>query len=303
MLTLRNEARFELAHRLLWEAVALPRLVRRSGASSVMTWSGMLPRAVAAPVVCYLANPVMFEQSGAGNHLRRWAARRTVQRASHVLVPSHAMAALVAEALGRRPEVIPLGVDHNRFRPASERGTELLCVADFYGHKRHDVLLDSWAALASPRPRLRLIGDPHVPRSWHRRVAAHAAEYESLGEIIFESDLSLDRLINAYWRARVFALASEYESFSLTLLEAQACGVPAVVRDLPALRETGGAGTTYVAGDAARDWAEALERLLSDDAAHAAARAAGLEHARGFSWERTAEGVRSRLLAPEPMMA
>jgi glycosyltransferase involved in cell wall biosynthesis len=75
--------------------------------------------------------------------------------------------------------------------------------------------------------------------------------------------------------------------------------VPAVARDLPALRETGGTGTVYVAGDDPQAWAEALQRLLGDDATHAAARAAGIEHARPFSWERTADAVRARLLAPE----
>jgi glycosyltransferase involved in cell wall biosynthesis len=73
--------------------------------------------------------------------------------------------------------------------------------------------------------------------------------------------------------------------------------VPAVVRDIPALRETGGPGTTYVAGDDAQVWAQAFQRLLSDDAAHTTAQAAGLEHASHFSWKRTAEAVRPRLLA------
>jgi glycosyltransferase involved in cell wall biosynthesis len=299
LLTLPPARRLELAHRLLWEAFGLPRLIRRSRASRVMTCSGMLPRGVGVPVICYLANPVMFEQSGFGNVVRRWAVRRTAQRASHVLVPSEAMATLVANTLGRRPEVVPLGVDHARFTPAAQPGKDLLCVADFYAHKRHDVLLDAWAALPAPRPRLRLIGDPRVPRSWHRRVAAQAAGYRDLGSIVFDGGLSLDRLIDAYRRARVFALASEQESFCLTLLEAHACGVPAVVRDLPSLRETGGTAATYVAGDNPLDWASALGRLLSEDSAHTAARTASVDNARRFSWERTGQALRSLLLPPE----
>jgi glycosyltransferase involved in cell wall biosynthesis len=257
----------------------------------------MLPRRVDARVVCYLANPVIFERNGAANRVRRWAVSRTARRAAHVLVPSSAMAALVTEPLDQRPEVVPLGVDHTRFTPAEPPGTELLCVADFYRHKRHEVLLDAWSALPSPRPQLRLVGDPRVDGSWYRSVAAQAAQYRSLGTIVMQSGLSLGQLIHAYRRARLFVLASEHESFGLALLEAQACGVPAVVRDLPALRETGGAGTTYVAGDEAEAWASALQRLLSDDVAHAAARRAGLEHSRGFSWKRTADAVRPLLLA------
>lgn len=296
LVELPHARRLELARRLTWQAFGLTKLARREGASSVLSWSGMLPKDVDARVVCYLANPVMFERGGAANRLRRWSVRRTTRRAAHVLVPSNAMAALVERTLEKRPEVIPLGIDRTRFQPASEPGTELLCVADFYRHKRHDVLLAAWALLPAPRPRFRLIGDPGVDRPWHRELTSRAAELRSLGEITFESGLPLNRLVDAYRSARVFALASEHESFCMPLLEAQASGVPAVARDSAVLRETGGGGTTYVADDDPRAWAAALGRLLSDDAAHAAARATGLEHARRFSWERTADAVRARLL-------
>ncbi len=299
LVTLRRPRRYELARRLLWEGFALPRLVRRHHATSVLTVSGMLPRAVGARVVSYPQNPVMFERGGATNRLRRWAVRRTARSAEHVLVPSKAMAARVAEVIGVRAEVVPLGVDHARFRPASEPGTEVLCVADFYRHKRQDVLLEAWAALPPPRPRLRLIGDIRVEPSWHGRIAAQAARYRGLGDITLSPRLPLDEVVDAYHGARVFALASQHESFCLPVLEAQACGIPAVVRDTPVLRETGGRGTTYVAGDDAETWAAALQRLVVDDDAHATARAEGLENARRFDWERNAAAVRARLLVPE----
>jgi glycosyltransferase involved in cell wall biosynthesis len=293
---LPRPARLELVRRLAWQALGLPDLVRREGAASVLTWSGMLPTGVDGRVVCYLGNSLMFARGGAANALRRLAVRRTAFRGAAVLVPSRAMAELVDEAIGRQPAVVPLGVDHARFRPATEPGTELLCVADFYRHKRHDVLLDAWAAIPSPRPRLRLIGDPIVDRSWHREVTSRATRYRELGEIAFESGLSPDEVAGAYRGARLFAVASEQESFCLPLLEAQASGVPAVARDLPVLRETGGVGTTYVSGDDPQAWAAAIQRLIDNKVTYAAARAAGLEHARGFSWEKTAAAVRDRLL-------
>jgi D-inositol-3-phosphate glycosyltransferase len=47
----------------------------------------------------------------------------------------------------------------------------------------------------------------------------------------------------------------------------------------------------YVAGNDPGTWSSAVGRLLSDDAAHAELRAAGLRHARGYSWHRVAETV------------
>jgi glycosyltransferase involved in cell wall biosynthesis len=273
--------------------------VRRRRVTSVLTMSGILPRAVGAPVLSYLQNRVMFEQGGTANQLRRWAIRRTARSAGHVLVPSQAMAARVAEVIGVRAEVVPLGIDHARFKPASELGADVLCVADFYRHKRHDVLLEAWAALSPPRPRLRLIGDVRVEPSWYARIAAQAADYTRLGDISLSPRLSPDEVVEAYRSARVFALASQHESFCLPVLEAQACGLPAVLRDTSVLRETGGEGATYVSGDDAETWAVALERLVVDDDAHATARTKGLEHARGYSWERTAAAVRARLVVAE----
>jgi glycosyltransferase involved in cell wall biosynthesis len=299
LVLLPNPKRFELARRLLWEARALPKLVREERAAGVLSWSGMLPRSVAAPVVCCLGNAVMLECGDIPSRLRRWAARRTLREAAHVLVPSTATAARVAEVLGRDAEVIPWGVDHTEFRPAREPGADVLCVADFYRHKRQDVLLEAWAALPAPRPRLRLIGNSEVDPRWHEEVKRQAERMQDWGEVTLDSWLPRDQLVPAYRGARVFALPSLLETFCLPLLEAQACGVPAVVRDTPVLRETGGRGTTYVDGDDPSEWAAALSRLLADDAAHAAARTAGLEHARAFSWEQTAEAIRSRLLVSE----
>jgi glycosyltransferase involved in cell wall biosynthesis len=298
VVTLRSPKRLELARRLLWEGFVLPRLVRRHCAVSVLTPSGMLPRGVGVRVVSYLQNPVMFERGGVANHLRRWAVRRTSRAAEHVLVPSNAMAARVEDVIGVRAEVVPLGVDHAQFRPAADLGTEVLCIADFYRHKRQDVLLEGWAALPPPRPRLRLIGDVRVDPAWHQRIVAQAERYRNLGRITLSPRLPLDEVVRAYHRARVFALASQHESFCFPVLEAQACGIPTVVRDIPVLRESGGQGTTYVLGDDAEAWAAALQRLLVDDEARAKAQATGLENARRFSWERTAAAVRARLVGP-----
>jgi glycosyltransferase involved in cell wall biosynthesis len=77
-----------------------------------------------------------------------------------------------------------------------------------------------------------------------------------------------------------------------------ACGVPAIVRDLASLRETGGSGTTYVDGDDAASWASAIQALLDDDPRYATARASAIAAARRFSWadfaDRVAEALKPR---------
>jgi glycosyltransferase involved in cell wall biosynthesis len=282
----------ELARRLAWETITLPREVAGGGRALVLTWSGMLPRRLPAPVTSYLANPVMFQTGGLANMIRRGAVRWTSRDARHVAVPTLAMAELVRESLGVQVDVVPLGIDHSRFVPDGDAvGEELLCVADFYAHKRHDLVLDAWARLREPRPLLRLIGDPRVDASNYGRVASRIARYRSLGAIEVEHGVPLATLVRRYQRARVFVMASEFESFCMPLLEAQACGVPAIARNLPALRETGGEGTTFVDDGDVSTWAASLERLLRDEAARRAARERAIAHASRFSWDRTAESL------------
>jgi glycosyltransferase involved in cell wall biosynthesis len=295
-ITLPNVSHAELGHRLAWEATALPGRARRERADAVLTWSGMIPRTVRLPVIAYYANPLLFMGSGLGNAVRRYAARRTAGAAAAVLVPTRAFVRTAGAVLGRTPGVIPLGVDHDEFRPAATSGHEVLCVGDFYRHKRHDLVLDAWAALSEPRPPLRLIGDPAVDPTWTARLRREVERRSSLGRVVLEHGVSLHDLVAAYHRARVIVVASHYESFCMPLLEAQACGVPAVARSDPALRETGGPGTTYVAGSDVNDWSAALASLLADEDAYAHAREVGLQHAAGYGWDRTAKGIRDRLL-------
>ena len=290
------DGRFELGRRLAWEALGLPRLTGGSS-PAVLTWSGMLPRAFGAPVFCYLANPIVFEDRGLAQSVRRWAAGRTARRAADVLVPTRAMGELSAGTIGRGFSVVRLGIDHDRFRPAPVLGDEELCVGDLYVHKRHDVVLSAWSRLPEPRPTLRLVGNPAVDAGHAAHVLAEVERHRRLGPIVVQSGLSLGELVETYQRARVLISASQRESFSMPLLEAQACGVPAVVRDLPALRETGGNGTRYVSGDDPGEWEAALGEILLDDAAAAAARERGIENALRYSWQRTASALRDRIIA------
>jgi glycosyltransferase involved in cell wall biosynthesis len=70
--------------------------------------------------------------------------------------------------------------------------------------------------------------------------------------------------------------------------EALACGTPVIASDIPALREVGGAATTYCAPRDIAEWQRAVVRLLDERRTHAAdwerRRQIGADHAAGFDW-------------------
>jgi glycosyltransferase involved in cell wall biosynthesis len=273
--------RAELLHRVAWETLRLPALVRDLQADALVTFSGILPVDPGCPVVSILANPIPFEEPRrAGSVVRRAAISRTAHRATSVYVPTRHF----AELAPRLPhvKVVPLGVDHSLFRPAKRVGTELLYVSDFYRHKRHDLLLDAYERLPADRPALRLVGNPAVDAAWFRTVQARAA---GIAGATVHGRIGLRALLCAFENARLFLMPSEHESFSMPLAESLSCGVPAIVRDHPALRETGGDGAVYLRGDDPDAWSRTMKLLLTDNRQHEALRAAALREARRFSWQ------------------
>lgn len=111
------------------------------------------------------------------------------------------------------------------------------------------------------------------------------------GEVRLLEDVAEEHLPALYSGAEVFMLPSLYEGFGLPLLEAMACGVPAIAANAGALAEVAGEAALLVDPyrvDALRD---AIVRLLSDGRLRDTLRERGLHRAREFSWERTAEIV------------
>ena len=105
----------------------------------------------------------------------------------------------------------------------------------------------------------------------------------------FVPDEDLPVLLNL---ARVLAYPSLYEGFGFPVLEALACGTPAVTARNTSLPEAGGIAALYI--EDARDdpgLAQSIHRAAHDDDFRTTAIANGLAHARRFTWERTGQEV------------
>jgi glycosyltransferase involved in cell wall biosynthesis len=96
-----------------------------------------------------------------------------------------------------------------------------------------------------------------------------------------------DELPGLYAGAQCFVLPSLYEGFGLPCLEAMACGTPVVASSAGALAETCGDAALLVDPNDQAAIADAVQRAIGDE--HL--RAAGLERAAQFSWDRTAREV------------
>jgi glycosyltransferase involved in cell wall biosynthesis len=97
-----------------------------------------------------------------------------------------------------------------------------------------------------------------------------------------------DDLPALYSGARALLFPSLYEGFGLPALEAMACGTPVVASRTTGLAEAVGDAGLTVDPRSADDLAEALARVLTDDALRDQLIAAGHARAAAFTWARTA---------------
>jgi glycosyltransferase involved in cell wall biosynthesis len=92
-----------------------------------------------------------------------------------------------------------------------------------------------------------------------------------------------------YENAVALIYPSRYEGFGLPPLEAMNCGCPVVISDQPALIEISGGASLQCGVDDIAELARLIKMLHSDLVLRERLKAAGLAHARRFTWHNTAQ--------------
>jgi len=92
-----------------------------------------------------------------------------------------------------------------------------------------------------------------------------------------------------YSLASVFVYPSLYEGFGYPPLEAMACGVPVITSNTSSLPEVVGDAGLMVNPRDDGELAEKIQYVLEDASARAALSRRGIEQARRFRWESTAD--------------
>ena len=258
----------------------------RAGVPTVVTVHDVIP----------LMWPDEYLRTGAIHRMLYAAARR----ARRVIVPSRAVREDVRRHLGipaERIAVVHSAADEH-FVPTDASGLRdklglhdpyLLFVGGLTQHdprKQEELLIDAFARWSREQSRPETLvlagrlgpgGQPLMERA--ERLGASVKFTDFIG------DDELPALISG---ARCLVTASRYEGFGLTVLEAISCGTPVACSAAGALPEVAGPGGLLSPPGDGEALMRSVQRLCDDEQLRARIAAAGLEHARGFSWARTA---------------
>ncbi|MBM3287894.1 MAG: glycosyltransferase family 4 protein [Candidatus Eisenbacteria bacterium] len=207
---------------------------------------------------------------------------------------------LIARGLApERIHVIRSGIDHDYYRPEEGRGTPgpvILYLGRLKKYKGIDLAIDALPEIQRTVPEVRywIAGEGTHRAALEARIAREGlgGRVSLLGHKSGREKLAVLR------QTRVLVYTSPKEGWGLSVIEANAMGIPVVASDSPGLRESvrdGETGFLVPHGDVGA-LADRLSQLLSDDVLWGRMGLAGIAWAANFNWSRMADETEDLLL-------
>lgn len=292
----------EMASFVFRAGFLLPRLVRRTRPDACVVFFsmpcgplGLLFRTLTGRpyIVSLRGGDVPGAEPGlARMHRYLRPLRRLVLSRSIAVVANSPGLAKMSQAADPIPVVsIPNGVDLDAFRPAGAPPAEpfnFLFVGRFNEQKNVQSLLDAAALLRDDGRafRLSIVGDGPL-----RDELVHRADTLQLGDQLqWRQWLAREEMPTLYQSAHCLVNPSHYEGMPNVVLEAMACGIPAVVSDVAGNRDVVAherSGLVVPPNDP-RALAHAMARLMADRTLAMTLGAAARAHVEArYSWEAT----------------
>jgi len=198
-------------------------------------------------------------------------------------------------------DVVFCGLDHGLFRRLPDVARDARPTLVHFGRMRRykaiDVVIRALAVVrrSVPDARLVIIGDGPD----RARLETLTGRLGLRDAVEFAGRMSGEAMVALLNRCHVFLNASPKEGWGLTVVEANACGVPVVGSDRPGLRDSirdGVTGFLVPYGDVDA-FARRTVEILSDTELRERMIAAGEAWAGSMTWERTADEMEQVFLA------
>lgn len=233
----------------------------------------------------------------------RWILKSTIKKiikkAFHLITISQSVAREFKTLLNFNKPItaIPLAADASLFYPAPAEKSILagygihkpyvLSVCTLEPRKNLVSLLYAFSRLKN-KDQLQLVLTGKL--GWGKEnYLSLISELQIEAQVVITDYVPDSHLSVLYSSAEVFVYPSFYEGFGLPILEAMQCGCPVISSKTSSMPEVGGEAALYIDPENTSEITSAIEQVLSDSLLQEKMKKSGIERAKEFSWEKSAQ--------------
>lgn len=277
----------------LWDQISLLKFLRSKGNPLVVNFSNTLPvfyenKIVTIHDIIHIKYPVSYSY----RKYYEFVFLLMIKYSKHIITGSKFSKNEIANFFKidkSKISVVYSGVDE-KFRPIKENYKEnyILAVSSIAYHKNFTKLVEAFMKVKIKNVNLYIVGgvNEKIFGSKSRRLLE---EIKNDDRVKILGRVDDDTLIKLYSNALCFVYPSLYEGFGIPPLEAQACGCPVVLSDIPVFREIYGDSATFFNPFDAQDIADKIEEAITNRSLRNSLKEKGLENVKKFTWENSAK--------------
>jgi glycosyltransferase involved in cell wall biosynthesis len=310
--------------RFIREQIALPKLIRTSGAQVLIStgnfalWNSPVPQILLSRNSLYTSDDFLRDVRARGDYaiwadtlIKREIARRSINRADITVAPSEAFAQELARWSGKKILAVHHGFEPEAFASHAEplpeatqtlldQGNDalrLLFVSHYNYYRNFETLFRALpmigGRLNGKKVKLFLtcrLNSNENPGSYRAEAASSLVNTLRSSESVVElGTIAYGSLHHLYRACHIYVTPAYAESFAHPLIEAMSSGLPVVASDLPVHREICGDAGVYFPRFSPDVLAERVMQVHDSPELAGHLSSNGLRRSRDFSWSEHVE--------------
>ena len=291
--------------RLLWYQTGLKKHLKRQNAALFFSLAneGMLFPSIPQIITVYDLIPLKYpEVSPKWRYYYLYILPLILKNSQKIISISHHTKKDLIETYKLPPEsieVVHMGFDRNVFFP--QQSSEilkkynldkyLLYVGDMRFYKNLERCLVAFDRL--PFKNYQFVITGKKDNFFYPKLKDKVERLSAKERILFLDYVPTADLPSLYSMAQCLVFASLYEGFGLPVLEAMACECPVITSKSTSIPEVGGDSVFYVNPYDIENIAQGMYRILTEENLRRDLGDLGRERAKLFSWDKTAQDIKS----------